>query len=396
MMKPGRLPLNRLSNLVRITSAIGSDVSIRVGGATSDTATTNAPDDQIAGLAGFVRQVATRSPLIEGLNFSRDAPAMDISDARRLSSALGAQVVYQIGNEPDLYHIPYATYQSQWRSLHDAVAAAVPHAAFEGPDIALGLEWGDDFMNGLGSEIVALTHHAYGQGARDGGVQDIVEALAKPTIERLAQGYPAIVQRSGRRMAVRMTESGNISGSGNGVAANTLGAAIWNLREMILLAESGWAGVNFHGDVYGTTAGGYLPIVNDGANNFRPQATYYAMWLFSRLQGMRVLPVTSTLPAGQGRALAVLGRDGLMRMLVINMSVSQTLAVNLQGPASAASAQVLSMTGASAMAAAITIGGQPIPLNAAGFNPAGTPMAASRGAVPLSLPPTSAALVTFH
>ncbi len=396
MMKPGRLRLAQMPNLIKMTEAIGSNVSIRMGGTASDTATVSATNDQLAGLAGFVRIVATSSPLIEGLNFRDDSPAMDINDASYLSSLLGSQVIYQIGNEPDLYGIPYASYQSQWQSLHNAVVSVVPTATFEGPDIALGLAWGQSFAAGIGEQVVGLSHHNYGTGTLDGTLQDIQTALTNPNVVQVAQGYPSIAQAPVHALPVRMTEAGSINGGGNKIVANTLGAAVTDLRTMILLAQNGWAGINFHGEVYGSTPGGYLPIVNDGKNNFQPQATYYAMWLFSRLQGMRLLPISTNLPANQGLALAVLGPDGAERMLAVNLSVSQSLSVTLQGPVETTAAAVLPMTGPNAMSAQITIGGQSIPVNAAGFSPQPTPTSAPGGSVSLSLAPASAALVTFR
>jgi hypothetical protein len=229
-----RAPFNTMPSLIAVTEALGSNVSIRVGGASVDTATVVNPSNQEQGLISFIKAVATSSPLIEGLNYTQNNPALDTADATTFSAKLGSQVVYQIGNEPDLYRISEATYQAQWSTLRGDVINAVPGAVFWGPDAASGTSFAVPFAAGVGSQISGFTHHLYGEGTTHGTASDIVRAWQKNTIDSLARDYPTIMPAAGYSgIPTRMTESGGLNGSGNSVVANSLGAAAWCRGEQL-------------------------------------------------------------------------------------------------------------------------------------------------------------------
>jgi hypothetical protein len=361
MFQADRVPIDKLSNLIKITASLGDNVSIRVGGASLDNQKSSMPETALLGLAHFVELVAKSSPLIEGLNYRGHHPDWDIADAMRLSSALGVQVAYQIGNEPDLYKdSSEEEFARNWLSLKHEILSVVPSAQFYGPDTAYLNAFSEAFLTSNKNEIKMFTVHAYGQGSHTDSANDIYLALKSNKTAIIGYQARSAMRKSNASVSMRLTESGSISGD-NTKIGNSLGGGLWCLKEMISLAEQGWSGVNFHGDAYTTTKGGYLPLVSDGHGNYTLQATFFAMWLFAHLQGDNIILHQGADIPDYISVLPVSSSDHKVHILILNVSETNPFKLHVFGLGEAAKASVTILSAPSLESSDVTIEGFPVP-----------------------------------
>jgi hypothetical protein len=159
---------------------------------------------------------------------------------------------------------------------------------------------------------------------------------------------------------------------------------------MMQLAASGFAGVDFHSGRVASLF--YSPFVQNGDLTYTPQPLYYAMLMFSQIEGMRVLPVTSSVPFNTMPVGAYVDSSGANWYLAINKNLTQTAALTINQAGAWTQQSVLTLTGASPSATAATLGGASVD-NAGNWTP--TPVIVARGA-PVPIPPASAVLVKLR
>jgi len=385
--------LDGLTGLIGLYRLLGADLSVRIGGATSDRDLPPYTDSQLAGIAGFVRAVGSATPLIYGLNFRTGDPGEDAADARRLSKLLGDRVIFQIGNEPDIYGMPFDAYIARWRTLHDAVAQAVPGARFAGPDVAKVGDWPARFAGQAGRDVVMLTQHVYGAPSNADDSRVILKAWTK-RIDVVGRNCLQAPQVAARALPCRITEGGSLNGGANRNTAASLGGAVYNLKTLSTLAATGWVGFNFHGDVRRTVFGGYHPTRLTAGGDYVAQPTFYAMWMFSRLQGGRMLRIAQSSLPRSASALAVAMPGGQRRVLMTNLSLAP-LAVTVRMQGGGVQGETLTLTAPSFTATTVTINGQQIPANGrGGFAPPPVPVRADAAGFRLTVPASSATLLT--
>src|SRR6185437_8114984 len=90
-----------------------------------------------------------------------------------------------------------------------------------------------------------------------------------------ASGAMADQQIRSAGLPLFLAETGSITGSS--MEALTLGAALYDLKEMVVLAENGWLGVNFHGGDAYDHCPGYAPVYCNGDGTYSANSTLYAM-----------------------------------------------------------------------------------------------------------------------
>ena len=159
---------------------------------------------------------------------------------------------------------------------------------------------------------------------------------------------------------------------------------------MMQLIAAGYAGVDFHSGRVATLF--YTPFVQNGDLTYTPQPLYYALLLVAQIEGMRVLPVTSSAPFTTMPVQAYLDGAGATWFLAVNKNLTQSAALTIGQGGSWTQQSVLTLTGASAAAATATLGGASVD-NAGNWSPTRTTVA--RG-TPVSIPPASAVLVKLQ
>jgi hypothetical protein len=140
--------------------------------------------------------------------------------------------------------------------------------------------------------------------------------------------------------------------------------------------------------------GGYHPTRLTQNGDYVAQPTFYSMWMFSRLQGGRILRLSSSNLPKTTQLLAVTMPNGSRRVLLANLSqVPVATSIRLAGGGTAG--EVLTLTAPSLSATAVSISGRQIPANGAGgFAPTGTRVMRTATGFPVAIPAASAVLLS--
>ncbi len=394
-------PLNTV--LANAIASFGANFCVRIGGNTSDTQI--ASNTRIDDMATFI--AARGCNLLYGLPGEFIAPSannaqqavVDAAIAARIAAIAGtAKVWYQIGNEPNFSGDSYATYETRWQAIRDAVVASVAAAKFAGsgdgtstisrPTFLL------QFAPSKGSQVDFFTLHRYG--GVDGQNNPAVTLGPLIRDDQFLADRQLINISSMVTKKIRIAEGGSLGGSTATYDGQTLGASVWNMRLMSLAAAAGWLGVNFH-NPEGPTSG-YAPLRDlaaGGSTNpgYIANPAYYALKLFHTLVGGRVIPCAH--PLGTGFALGVLGADAKARVLVINPNLETGMNLQIASGTAFTTASALFLTGNGyADRDSVTIGGAQ--MTAAGnTTPVPVTVAVSGGTARLTLPPASSVVVTL-
>src|ERR1700760_1339313 len=164
-----------------LVKALGPRGVIRIGGNTSDFATYAANGTPVSSPKGTVVTEANLTELrdfldaldwklIWGLNLGAGNLDNAVEEARAVARIFGERLIaLEGGNEPDLFgragHRPadynYDAWLKDYRRTTPAVRAALPAAAFAGPDLAGAADWMTRFAKDEGGDIALLTAHHY-------------------------------------------------------------------------------------------------------------------------------------------------------------------------------------------------------------------------------------------
>jgi hypothetical protein len=232
---------------------------------------------------------ATDWSCIYGINMGTNTPPRAADEAAFVAKTLGPRLQYfQIGNEPELFsrHLrdpktwSAHTYLQEWLELARAIATRLPSAKFGIPDLGGSHSW----MNTIAAEwpsvadrphIVAFTHHYYFDGpATNPNVT--IPNLLKPSTMAGVQQTADIARKAAAAMGVplRMSEGNTCYGGGKPGLSDVFASALWSCDYALLLARSGYRGVNLHGGTYQAVAnglGGSLPgdalLAREGATS---------------------------------------------------------------------------------------------------------------------------------
>lgn len=290
----------------------------------------------IDNLRGFLRLSGWR--LIYGLNMGSESPAAVADEAAYVAGAMGDRLVaLQLCNEPDLFNrnglrpadYDYRHFEAQWRRYFHAVRKRVPHAPFAGPDTADNPEWLLRFATGQRRDVVFLSQHYYAEGPPTDPSMTIGRLLG-PSARLRAQLESAAAARRQTGLAFRMAETNSCYSGGKPGVSDTFASALWAADLMYRLARAGAIGVNFHGGGYGW----YTPVAGTRGNGFLARPIYYGMLLFAAAGPGRL--VTTAIDGAANGSLAaygVKGREGALRLIVLNMSLDAdvTLAIDASG-----------------------------------------------------------------
>jgi hypothetical protein len=287
--------------LIREFKALSSTGVLRLGGNTSEFAywkpTSNSPEPEhpaarevtgepkaqyyavtgeaIRNLSEFLQ--ATGWTCVYGIGMGTNTPARAAEEAVFVAETLGSRLQYfQIGNEADLFdrHLrdpktwSAKTYVEEWLTLARAIAARVPGAKFGMPDVAGKISWLSEIADQWSSiqappRVTTLTHHYYFGGPAtnpDVNVPNLLKPATMQKVQNTANVATAAASKIGAR--VRMTEGNTCYRGGKPGVSDVFAAALWAADYSLLLASSGYSGVNLHGGTGKSVAnsvGGSLP-----------------------------------------------------------------------------------------------------------------------------------------
>ncbi len=376
---------------------------------------------------------ASDARLILGVGLEADQPRIDAVEAEKLLGGIGRGYVdaLEIGNEPELYPVvpwyrvlgsgvilPWyghagdpvfsrspaygpAAFAAEFRR----VLAALPR----GPVAATGAP---DFLAALGPHLspgssIAMTGaHAYGLN------QCVTDPASSqyPTVPNLLSpaaakddvaGIAPLIGRAHRAgMSFRVDELGSVSCNGRAGVSDTFASALWVMDALFVIAAHGTDGVNLH--TYPNSANGLFDFARGPRGRLATvHPLYYGALMFAHAAptGARLLPI-APLPPGPLRWWATLGRDGRLRLLLINDSLRHGTRLNVSLPPGFSAGSLERLIARSAYA---TDG---VTLGRVGFG-AGTatgvlaplraqPVTARGGRLSVGLPAASAALVTLQ
>lgn len=346
---------------VELVRQLGRRGVIRIGGNTSDysafsphAAAVSAPkatvinQQSLRDLASFLR--ATGWSMIWGLNLGGGSIDQAAEEARAVASTAGDRLLaFEIGNEPDLFvheghrqRYSYDDYLKEYRRYKTAIHAALPHAAFAGPDAAVTTDWVERFAADEGHDLRLLTHHYYREGQSP-----------RSTMDKLLQPDPKLAAMLERMRAAsrsaqvpyRICETNSFSGGGRPGVSDTFAAALWALDYLCVLAWHGAAGVNMETGVNQLDfISSYSPIADDERGHYTAAPEYYGMLAFA--EGCRGERVTAQYDPGaiDLTVYATVDTMGESTAVIVNKDVSADVEVRIAAGPKIGRARVMRLT----------------------------------------------------
>jgi hypothetical protein len=401
--KSSALPqiFSKNSPLLPLVQLIGKSGSIRVGGATSDRGSVPT-EKQLQNTADFMAAIPGWS-LIYGLSLEPGASNALAVEAKALAALVKNPLYFQMGNEPDGYERTPAgqapkpaygvdKYISQWLAAHDMIKAAVPEAKFMGPDIATDTQWFTQILSSpVAADLAGATQHFYETGPAGRPNVTVKNLLALNAKYENGPAQAEVQTAARAHLKLRISEFNSVFGGGQAGVSDVAAAATWGLAAMIKLSEAGVTGVNLHGGM----GGSYSPQARNTDGSYSPKPIYYAMLMFSRLQGGRILPVTGEPGSSDLAFLSTKNDDNSVDVLVVNKNAATGANVDLTNPAPWSKATALELAAPSCSEPQITLGGSAVQDNGA-WTPNTTPLAKKANLVHVSVPPCGAQLIRFE
>jgi hypothetical protein len=376
---------------------------------------------------------ATGGKLMLGLNLQANRQRIDRVEATQMLDDIGRPYIanMEIGNEPDLYtFIPWYKVlggrQVPWYSKTGSPVYArrvgygptqfaqefartlkvVPDIPIAGPETG-SLTWMGVFRQFLSrrSKVRMLTSHAYGLNncitdPASPQYPSVPNLLSQNASRGLLYGlgpYISLVHQEGGQY--RVDEMGSISCNGRAGISDTMASALWVMDALFSMARSGIDGVNLH--TFPGTVNGLFDFTDKGAWRGTVHPLYYGALMFARAAppGSQLLHI-STGSQAQVRSWATRGRDGHVRVLLINDSLQSSAQAVVQAPIGYGRkpAALERLLARSAYArSGITLGGRSFGVTSTGVLAPPKPLTVSPhdGAYAVSLPASSAALLTL-
>ncbi|TQF66485.1 hypothetical protein FK531_18505 [Rhodococcus spelaei] len=323
-----------------------------------------------------------------GVNLAHFDPAAAADQARAAEDRIGSALrSVQIGNEPNFYVLasvtgggqrkPYlpASYADDAHKYRDAIAAAAPGVAVEGPDTAAGGTgsplaeagmkaalvdpWLDSYIERFGTESRSLNQHYYpfvntarlglsgGSSDAVGGQPTVDKLLSQDTSDRQTAFIRSLVSKAEKAgLQPRLTETNSVAKEGLPGVTNSFGGALWTVDYLMTAAREGVTGVNLHLQPNDCESYPVFCFPDDAARaagQARPNPNYYAALAVSKLVGGQILPTTVDSGGKRVTALAVRMPDGTVKVMVDNLDrgADAAVTVKVKGGSGTASAQRL-------------------------------------------------------
>lgn len=238
-------------------------------------------------LSGFLNAIGWKA--IWSVNFGRGTLQQALIEVRAVNEHLGDRLLaLELGNEVENYgngtdparHPPYTftAFRAEYDRWRSAILAAHPGISFAAPDTAASVDWVEQMAVSAHGAVQLLTTHYYRGGQK------------QATLDQLLSPDPALVLKLQRLRHAsitsgipwRMCETNSFFGGGHPGLSDTFAGTLWTLDFMLLLAQSGCAGVNIEtGFNQLGFLSSYSPILNDEAGQCTIGASYYGMLAFA-------------------------------------------------------------------------------------------------------------------
>jgi hypothetical protein len=199
-------------------------------------------------------------------------------------------------------------------------------APIAGPDLSQPTstaEWFSMFAHAEQARLDMLTVHNYT------GATTITQLLSPQILAKEVNDVaPELVAANSVNVPIRLDETNSAVGGGIAGMSDVYASALWGFEYNLVLAQAGFAGVNFHSGfgvcgapLFNGRFQRYTPFcaANDAdmlAKTYVAMPLYYGMFMATRMGTGRFLPVTVASDRNV-TAYAVCGRDGHVRVAVI-------------------------------------------------------------------------------
>jgi len=404
----------RRADLARLLRSLGQG-TLRFGGVSADAqvawsqrrplprwASAAITERDLAGLATLAGQTGWSVLLTVNLgHYDATSAAQEAAAAHAL---LGSKLAgIEIGNEPDRFFIKrlrgagwsFSAYRRQFHAYRAAIARAAPGVPITGPDASSGervLPW---LRASAALYPALLTDHYYPLSSC--GYTPSVSDLLGPLIRRGESSMLSSLRAIQRSSAIplRIDETNNVSCKGQPGVSNTFASALWAADYTARAMAAGVRGLDFHDLI--NRPGAYSPLVAS-KNGLHANPEWYALLMAQRLAGSKALRATVH-SAPNLTATAFLSAGGVVHIVLVNFDPAggTPLLVRLRVPGRFAGGTILRLTAPSAYATSqVKLGGAGV--KASGTWSARLPLPGlyqRRGSLALSLPASSAALVTL-
>jgi hypothetical protein len=322
-------------------------------------------------LARFLRRIGWTA--IWSVNFAKGSLQDAVAEASAVSAALGSQLLaLEIGNEVENYGLgrtpfrtsayDYETYRKEYSEWHAAILKAVPGLHFAAPDTASSVDWVERMAQDAKGDVQLLTTHYYRNGQSRGSAEQLL--VPDPRLEDVLTRLRDTSQNSG--IPWRMCETNSFSGGGLPGVSDTFIGALWTLDFMLLLAQSGCAGVNIETGVNQMGfVSSYSPIQDNGNGVNSAGIPYYGMLAFANAMSgcHEALPIEFD-TWGVNLTAYALGTGGKPRsVILVNRERTRDIPIDLAG-LGLGSVAALRLTAPSAESTTgITLGGAAVDTN---------------------------------
>jgi hypothetical protein len=297
-----------------------------------------------------------------GINLAHYDAALAADQAHALTSILDGHLSgVACGNEPNHYasnHYrpsPYdfAEHRADWEAC---VALVDPKAPIAGPDLSgpTGTAaWFAQFAQAEKDRADMFTIHNYT------GAKTITELLSPAVHDsELANAKPQLDAAQAAGVPIRMDETNSAVGGGIAGVSDAYASALWAFDYNLVMAQAGFAGLNFHGGfgvcgapLFNGKFQRYTPICAATAEDMRANVytvtpEYYGLYMATLMGPGTFLPVNLT-SAHNITAYAVKGHDGKTRVALISKepTMGAAIPVSLNIPGARGTAKVIRLTG---------------------------------------------------
>ena len=346
--------------------------------------------------------------VIYGLNLGTYDPAMAADEADYVLKVGGRQLLaLEIGNEPNLYpkgpnrpgirpgSYGYPQYKEEFVGTAKAIRAKNRKAPIAGPATTKFSDWMQRFMADFKKNITVSTTHTYPLSA----AEDDPNAPRFASVENLLGSrfpddwLPKLESSKAVGVPYRIGECNTASGGGKAGVSDTFASALWCVDYMFDLAQHGAAGINIHGSF---RPGKYSPIVfNNKQETYEPAVIYYGMLFFCHAAQGRIVPTECKTTANLV-SYATVDADGTLRVVLVNKDLTRPVVASVAFGSKATQAEVIRLTAPSVTATeGITLAGSAVAADGTWTPQPGEVVPCAEGACEVSVPSTSAVLITI-
>lgn len=343
--------------------------------------------------------------VIHGLNLGANNPEMAAIEAAAALRAGGDRLIaFEIGNEPEHYgktwrpeNYNYQDFSREVSMYLDVMRPKVPRIPLAGPGTTSNLPWFTGFIRDFRGDLVMTCRHHYPLAAamsdpnnpRFATIENLLSPMTAMEWRKLIGQHQMVSKAAG--LPFRVGEAGSASSGGKAGVSDGFASALWCADYLFDLAELGVAGVNFHS---GFNCRGYTSFCALKNGGYHAHGNYYGMLFFRQAAQGRVIPLMVT---GEGVNLtshAVLGDDGMLRVVLINKDLGKDAKVSIKLANRSPQASVMRLSAPSVDAkSGITLGGSGVASDGTWQPMPSGPITANDGKFLIDVPTASAALL---